>query len=404
MGEFQDKELEKWLNSLPKIEDHRSPSDIYRQIEWKMKRKKRRSWIISSVASVAALLLLTFLYIPQWLQDNDFAGDFYEQRQNVAENEKNGKFAKKSEKEIHLYTEEPSPGSMDKEGTSDTESDAGGNYEGLYSAVYDTDISGYQTFIYPIPDKEGQIIVPVTVLAKRESDKNRMEQFEELMPYLKEEEWGLSDYFPINGKLTLSENDKNLHVDLPPNHQYGEGSSAEHNFIRVMHYTADMFGAETITFSTAGNAGVNFGHTGFVEKMQVQKEASCGYYFYYPSGTEKKPYIVPSGHSCQNIREALAAMKNNVESERLQASIPENFLIREVAASGDLLIMRLDERAAITDDVDTIYTIEAILLTAKDFQFKRVRMENANIRRVGKFEFGKDWPVPVGPNLIRLEK
>ena len=138
--------------------------------------------------------------------------------------------------------------------------------------------------------------------------------------------------------------------------------------------------------------------------MQVQKEASCGYYFYYPSGTEKKPYIVPSGHSCQNIREALAAMKNNVESERLQASIPENFLIREVAASGDLLIMRLDERAAITDDVDTIYTIEAILLTAKDFQFKRVRMENANIRRVGKFEFGKDWPVPVGPNLIRLEK
>ena len=36
------------------------------------------------------------------------------------------------------------------------------------------------------------------------------------MPYLKEEEWGLSDYFPINGKLTLSENDKNLHVDLPP--------------------------------------------------------------------------------------------------------------------------------------------------------------------------------------------
>ena len=76
----------------------------------------------------------------------------------------------------------------------------------------------------------------------------------------------------------------------------------------------------------------------------------------------------------------------------MQASIPENFLIREVAASGDLLIMRLDERAAITDDVDTIYTIEAILLTAKDFQFKRVRMENANIRRVGKFEFGKDWP------------
>ena len=80
MGEFQDKELEKWLKSLPKIEDHRSPSDIYRQIEWKMKRKKRRSWIISSVASVAALLLLTFLYIPQWLEDNDFAGDYYKTR------------------------------------------------------------------------------------------------------------------------------------------------------------------------------------------------------------------------------------------------------------------------------------------------------------------------------------
>ena len=304
MGEFQDKS---WKMVKVIAENRRSQKPwTFTAIEWKMKRKSAGLGLFLPWQAWLPLLL-TFLYIPQ-LQDNDFAGDSYEQRQNVAENEKNGKFAKKSEKEIHLYTEEPSPGSMDKEGTSDTESDAGGNYEGLYSAVYDTDISGYQTFIYPIPDKEGQIIVPVTVLAKRESDKNRMEQFEELMPYLKEEEWGLSDYFPINGKLTLSENDKNLHVDLPPNHQYGEGSSAEHNFIRVMHYTADMFGAETITFSTAGNAGVNFGHTGFVEKMQVQKEASCGYYFYYPSGTEKALHR-SSGHSCQNIREALAPMK-----------------------------------------------------------------------------------------------
>lgn len=46
--------------------------------------------------------------------------------------------------------------------------------------------------------------------------------------------------------------------------------------------------------------------------------------------------------------------------------------------------------------------IEAILLTAKEFGFKKVQFQNAGNEKIGHFNLRKAIEVPVAPNLIDL--
>ncbi len=396
MGEMNEKELEELLKSLPRIKDRRNPQEIYQNISLKMEKRKGRSWMIPSLAGAAALLLFIFL-VPQIMDWDNFALNFtgkdnYEKEEYIESGSKQMETVSQSGKE--------SLNSIKNGQKQEIRIDE----QEIYSAVYDTGDSQYDYFVYPIPDRNGQILVPITVVARTEKNKAAFEQYTELMPLLKEEEWGLSDYYPLNGKLTLSEDQKTLHVDLPRNHIYGEGSSSEHNFMRVINDTAASRGIETITFSTEGNPGVNFSHTGYVEKMPVYIQGARGYYFYTPPGAGKKLYLVPSNQSYATIQEALGKMKENIPVDNLEASIPKNFVIAEVIEASDLLIIRLDDTATVTNETETIYTIEAILLTAKEFNFKRVKIENSNLASVGKFRFSEEWTVPLAPNRMILAK
>lgn len=402
MSEMNDKELKELLKALPKVKDPRDPQEIYQNVSMKMNRKKQKSWIFPSLASAAALILFVFL-VPNLMDWSDLTENAAEKNQ-FTESGKDLESAEQKTNETEPIAKENSINdSNDPEKTQiETQFDAY-NLES-YSALYGIERAGQSLFIYPIPDRMGQNIVPVTVLAPTDQNKPVFKQYEELMPLLKEEEWGLSDYYPLNAQFTISEDKKTLNIDLPADHLYGEGSAAEGNFIKVIHDAAAQNGIETVTFSTDGKPGVMFAHMGYIEVMSVKKQQNRGYYFYNISEGADKPYLVPSVDSFSSIREALNAMQEGIKQYNLQASIPSGFIIAEVVEDNDLLVIRLDDTATLTNDDSMLYTLEAILMTAKDFQFERVKIENSNLSRIGKFVFNEEWKVPTAPNKRMISK
>lgn len=401
-SEWSDKQLEELLRSMPKIEDHRDPRDIYQNVMMKVHKKKQRSWIIPSVASAAAILLFAIL-TPNFINWNDSAEESMEKstasesseqvimdrgenKTSIAEDSNNDEnmeiMKKESEEEISMSTFE---------------------VEESYSALYDTDINNGIVYTFAIPDTQAQNVVPISIVVPKEDGINAIDQFHETMTLLQEEQWGLSDYYPINAEISIDENTHSLSVNVPTGHVYGDGSTAELAFKEVLEEAATTLGLQKVSLFTDNQPGIEFGNQGKMTEINVSKDANRAFYFYYPTVDSEKPFLVPYREAFTDIEDALDAMKENIDTHGLKASIPEDINIDEVSSTEEqVLTLQLDESTQLEGKDSIIYTIEAILLTAKDFKFEKVKIEYNKVENIGKFFFNQELTLPLAPNKMEL--
>lgn len=91
-------------------------------------------------------------------------------------------------------------------------------------------------------------------------------------------------------------------------------------------------------------------------------------------------------------------MKTGIETYNLKASIPDDIDFETEVVSDEQLLITFEDDADIKNDEETLYTIEAILLTAKEFEYNEVKLENTEIDQIGRFDLEKEIQVPVAPN------
>jgi hypothetical protein len=91
-------------------------------------------------------------------------------------------------------------------------------------------------------------------------------------------------------------------------------------------------------------------------------------------------------------------MKQNRTENNLQASIPEDIDFETEEIQDGKLLIRFNNESEIIDDESTLHAIEAILLTAKDFDFDTVKLENADVDKIGKFDLTEELKVPIAAN------
>ena len=102
------------------------------------------------------------------------------------------------------------------------------------TALYDDEVGNGTVITYWIPDSQAQILVPVSTVVNIDSNKDWLTTFTESMGLLKEEEWGLTDYYPLNATFKWDSINNTVTVDVPKDHKYGQGSAAETNFINSL--------------------------------------------------------------------------------------------------------------------------------------------------------------------------
>ncbi|MDQ0976111.1 hypothetical protein QFZ31_005989 [Neobacillus niacini] len=385
-SEWSDKQLEELLRQMPKIHDNRNPRDIYQNLS--IKKRKRPAWLIPGFAAAAALLLF-FLLVPKMLNGTQNSFDSAKQEESSSE-------AKMSQSDDHsslLMKEDSKSGSEPEMRITEINK----------NALYDDEAGDGTVITYWIPDSQAQNLVPISIVVTPDNNKNWLTIFTESMELFNEEEWGLADYYPLNAKFELDETKNTVIVDLPKNHPYGQGSTAEINFITTLkNNIASNSNVNKIMLKTDGQPGVELGNYGVLEEIEVKPEGKHAYFFYKPDGMDTT-YLVPSTDTYQDINAALEAMKTDQQEQALKASLIPSFPIKDVTAKENKLIITLDEKAAMENSQETVNSFEAILLTAKEFGIDTITIVNAPIQLLGPFDLTKEMKVPLAPNLRQIQ-
>ncbi|MFD0827735.1 hypothetical protein ACT8ZR_19075 [Neobacillus sp. M.A.Huq-85] len=387
-SEWSDKQLEELLRQMPKIKDDRNPRDIYQNLS--LKRRKKPAWILPAIASAAAVLLIVIL-IPKILVGNQIPMNQADEKSS----KKMELLSDKQEKTIEMKKGESSSKALDSSGTEKYELMRGMNPN---TAAYEGDVGNRKVLTYWIPDHQGQILIPVSTIVNRKNKQSWMSLFNENMVQLKEEKWGLSDFYPMNATLSLNEKGDSVNVDVPKDHPYGQGANETIFVNAIKKDISTNSNVKRIRFSTNRQPGIELGNYGHLEELNAENERQRAFFLYVPKNQDK-PFLVPSQGQYNTLQAAFVAMKKDQSEGGLKASILPAIKFKKMLIRKNTLLLTLKEKSMLEDSQNTIYSIEALLLTAKEFGIKSVFILNAPLKRVGNFDLTKEIKVPLAPNL-----
>jgi hypothetical protein len=411
-SQLSDKQLEEILGQMPKIKDHRDSRDIYSNIAHRVeKRKKMPAWVVPG-AALAAVLFLAFILSPGLLGVNDSSQESMDS---------NSASEAKSSMEMDTAVRDDSANEKsigEQESTAMMESTENGKKEKADFAAmdtanpYDSLISLYpeevdsetsDIFTYAIPDALAMAIVPVTVTTPKEDGKSWVDSYTESMPKLKEEEWGLTDYYPIDASWNYDEATKTLTMDVKPNHPYQYGSAANIIFVDSMTENFSRAGIEKMVLTTENKPGIDLGNFGSMEELPISSETKMrrAYLFLTVEGMPN-PYLVPTNEQHETIGDAFAQMWQGDETGHLSPSLPVDFKLAQTQkAEKDVLEITLEGNTTL--DESFLPNLEAILMTVSEFGYTGVRFTNANIDQIGPFNMNEVLPLPLAPNKKNID-
>jgi hypothetical protein len=395
-SEWSDKQLEDLLRQMPKIQDHRDPRDIYQSLS--IKKRKTKQWLLPSIATAAAILLL-FILVPR-LMDGISSFDNASEEKSAVRNEMN-LAEDNNDSSIALKKEDAS--SM-KKGISETDkTELMSTPISTKTALYEDEVGNGTVLTYWIPDAQGQILIPVSTVVMDSKGQSWLPLYTAKMADLTEREWGLSDFYPLNAALKLDEKNGSILVDVPVNHQYGQGSTTELNFIRVLQ--KDISSNSNLTkmkFSTNGVPGIELGNYGAREELDIASDNNHAFFLYFAEGNDF-PFLAPSTETYQDINTAIAAMEKDQPVFGLKRSLPPSLLIQDVSIAGKTLSVTIKDNSRLQDDQLTLSSYEALLLTAKEFGLDKVLVKNSPLPNLGPFDLSKENKVPISPNLRTIQ-
>lgn len=409
-SQLSDKQLEEILGQMPKIKDHRDSRDIYSNIAHRVeKRKKMPAWVVPG-AALAAVLFLAFILSPGLLGVNDASQESMD---------KNSASEAKSSMEMDTAVRDDSANksAAEEESTFMADSadgeekanefaamDKGNPYEGLIS-LYPEEIDTETTELlsYAIPDQQVMNVVPVTVTTPMQEGKSWIDSYTEAMPKLKEEEWGLTDYYPMDASWNYDEAAKTLTMDVKPNHPYQYGSAANIIFVDSMTQNFSRAGIEKMVLTTEGKPGIDLGNFGSMEELPLSAEAKNrrAYLFLTVEGIPN-PYLVPTKEQHETIGAAFAQMWKGDETGYLSPSLPEEFSLAQTKKTEDN-ILEITLHKDTTLDESFLPNLEAILMTVSEFGYTGVRFTNANIDQIGPFNMNEVLSLPLAPNKKNID-
>ncbi|MCM3665333.1 hypothetical protein M3204_13020 [Mesobacillus subterraneus] len=408
-SQLSDKQLEEILGRMPKIKDHRDPRDIYQNIAHRVEKRRMPAWVIPS-AALAAVLFLAFILSPGLMGVNHSADKSIDS--NSASDAKSSMemdtatrddAAKESgdeqENTLMMDATDKEQKAKDFRALDDTN-----KYSDL-TALYNEEIAGdnIQALTYSIPDDNMQVNIPVTVTVSANENENWFDRYTQTMDQLKEEEWGLSEFYPLDGTISYDEESKAILMNLEEDHIYRYGNSSV-LLLEAMEENYKEYGADWVKFNTNSKSGADLSNYGETHQLKIApyQKGSRAYYLFNPTG-ERKSYIVPVKGKFNSISDAFAQMRNNIESHRLKASIPKDLELEGVESKDNPKLLIVDIKNIRLLNENFLPNLEAILLTAKDFGYDAVKIENAGTEKLGPFNLNEPIQVPVAPNKKNIE-
>ncbi|SFE79051.1 hypothetical protein [Alteribacillus iranensis] len=169
------------------------------------------------------------------------------------------------------------------------------------------------------------------------------------------------------------------------------------------------------SLSRIGNAKLNIISGTGTEKLEIRSlrenlkgnENKEGYYVY--TTKENISFLVsgiaadlPLGESAENnsFFYVLEQMQTIDAKDGISPSIPGAVTVERVEENGDIAKIIFSDESNIPEDEQGQIMIEAILLTAADFNFTHVEFEGGNLQDMKGYNFEEPVKIPVAPNQM----
>ncbi|WP_034758254.1 hypothetical protein [Rossellomorea vietnamensis] len=396
-SEWKDRDIEDLIKKLPQIKDDRTSHYIHARME---RRKKKRQTtfkrFIPAVAAFAAIFIMVLLAPTVLNQLTDTGMEKSESGAEPGSLENKGDIAS-----LQKESELP-PQSGKEEKVAATEVDPNENSKLTMSedlkespkrlSLYEEDLEGKEFYSFGLVSPEA-VPIPVTIVEEQRQEDwlTRHEQIGEELP---ETDWGLEDYLPLNGDVSLDKN--KVIFTLDPDHSYSGSSAVEYAFYHSLQYSFQHKGLEEVVLKNHDGSVPQFSSTGEFSSVDLNEKTHSAYYLYSPNGKDR--FLVPDNINRGGIKESIQAMKS-AETGLFQSVIPKDINFNVTEASEVVTISFLNELDLTSLGEQTAQEmIEGILLTSRSSGFESVRFENIKQESWNGFDFTEPLETPISPN------
>ncbi|MFJ7510171.1 hypothetical protein ACIQW7_11985 [Peribacillus simplex] len=401
---WKENEIEDMLRELPKLKDDRTKAEVFARIHEK-KRKKHWIPLIAGVASLFLMVVLGSSIIIEKKGTTSQEGSGSSGKLSISENKEMADFErqdaskKENPSEDKQYNQEFSSKQAEiesKDKVTEMEPRKRGKEKTFAQAIYQDDLKNASIITMGVPDDQMNFIVPISIKLKHYDESDTLNQLVNQMSEIDEEKYGLSDYFPLDIKISQGNDMTTANIDFQEKSQLLDEDTL---FLHSMEETLSYTNIEKMTFSTGGKQGAMFAHAGYLKEEDIPHQKNRTYLLYQRDETSPR-FLVPSNMGYQDFEEALQAGKGEADIEGISPAIPHDLKWKRISSDGDLVIIQLSDQAAIENNEESLQALEAILFIAKDFGFEKVKFENAPIEEVGQLNLTEDILVPKAPNQV----
>jgi hypothetical protein len=409
-SEWNDEQLEHLLKQMPIVKDNRDPREIYQNISSKVKRKQKKTWIIPSLATAAALVLVVLIGPSFLSQTSDFSLNS-KNSESIAD-DSNIVMALDSPKE----EEAPEMATITGDSSEDVNRKTNITSTEEPTSYVIREYTDKKLFTFGVPDPMLQTVIPVSVLVDW-SEQSHIDLLPDVIQKVNEKliSLGYDTHFPL-AQYSFSEKQnedgtKNIILDFGPDMYPGSFASGESfafwgGITETFRWFDDSY--KEIEFHQNGKQGVMIGQSGFEEKPHKLEKAGKRAYFMYMPFEDGRKFLIPNQVTGKSttFSDAIETMRNNVEIGTfiLQPTILEsvNFEIDE--SDSENVTITFTDNTTLEDNDTFVFMIDAIMLTAKEFGYQTVTFNNANIDLIGSWDLsGVENSVPIAPNPITLD-
>jgi hypothetical protein len=402
-SEWKDRDIEDLVKRLPQIQDDRPSQYIQARME-RQKKKSQASFkrFIPAVAALAAIFIMVLL-APTVL--NQLTETSMEKSESGTADSSRG-----SEDKIEMAPQQKKteilPESSNDEKVAMTDDGQEETSELTMSenlkepkerlSLYEEDLEGKEFYSFGLVSPDA-VPIPVSIVEEpREEDwLTRHEQLAEKLP---ETDWGLEDYLPLKGDLSLDKN--KVIFTLNSEHSYSGSSAVEYAFFHSLQYSYQHKGLEELVLKDHDGSVPHFSSMGEFSKIDLNEKVHTAYYLYSPNGRDR--FLVPDNINRGGIKESMEAMKN-ADSGLFQSVIPKDINFSVTETDGLVTISFLNELDLETlDEQIALEMFEGILLTSRSCGFEKAKFENIKQQSWNGFNFYGPIETPISPNKKSL--
>ncbi|WP_144524209.1 sigma X negative regulator [Bacillus pumilus] len=362
-SDWSEERIKVLLSQLPKVEDNRSSKQIYQQMLMTSRQKKKSAkWIGPAVATVV-VLFMAFLISPHLFQPA--AQDHHQQMKMDS--------------------------SADK-GQVNATLEAVKQTDGPSHVVSRNQQQKFMTVAYI--DESTSQVVPISIEKEDEYDhlQNMVNTYEQVQ--LPEMTKPLQSYMDM---VDLREKGDTLIFQLKSDLSLDTLKEAN-RFKDMVKETLKWSKYNQVQIKTANGSHLRIGANGSVGTISIEKQTKHAYYVLEnKSGT----FLVPSKTHYSSYEDAVEAMKRTSDAG-LDPLIKDE-PIKEVTTKGKHVTITFGASAKLSDSNDHILLIEGLLLSAKDFGFTEVTIQQAGTDQVGPYELEEPIEVPALPNPVVIK-